>query len=154
MAGSNEAGPPKVPYWHVWADEAGVTHQTACELSGFKKQSVGGEAAPEWINRLLTCEANVLFYVQQVGWVGDWHKNAKPQWIVTVSGRWFVETMDGFRVVMGPGEVSFGGDQTSKPDAQGRFGHRSGTVGDELLVLMAVQLEGEAWLGLKPCAFK
>lgn len=145
--------PPKLSYWHVWADDEGVTHQTQCVLQGFEKESVGGMAAPEWIETLLTAKANVVFFVQPVGWVGDWHPNPKPQWIVTLSGRWFVETMDGTRVEMGPGEVSFGGDQTSTPDATGRFGHRSGTVGDELLSLMAVQLEGDEWLGLKPGCF-
>jgi hypothetical protein len=145
--------PPNLPYWHVWADDEGVTHQTRCVLSGFKSASVGGDAAPEWIKTLLTSEATLRFYIQPVGWVGEWHRNPKPQWIVTVTGRWFVETMDGQRVEMGPGAVSFGGDQTSKPDAQGRCGHRSGTVGDELLVLIAFQLEGERWIDIKPCAF-
>ena len=147
-------GPPQLSYWHVWADKDGVTHQTRCVISDFMKKSVGGKAAPEWIETLLTTKANVMFFVQPVGWIGEWHPNPKPQWIVTLSGRWFVETMDGTRVVMGPGEVSFGSDQTTKPDAQGRFGHRSGTVGDELLSLMAFQLEGDEWLGLEPGAFK
>ena len=66
--------------------------------------------------------ATVLVVVQPVGWVGEWHENPKPQWIIPLSGRWFVETMDGKRVEMGPGEVSFGGDQNTKPDAQGARG--------------------------------
>jgi hypothetical protein len=146
--------PPRLSYWHVWADDDGVTHQTKCALSDFAKQSVGGDAAAEWIGKLLTAKANLVFYVQPVGWIGDWHPNPKPQWIVTLSGRWFVETMDGTRVEMGPGEVSFGGDQTTRKDSQGRFGHRSGTVGDELLSLMAFELEGDAWLNVRPGHFK
>jgi hypothetical protein len=58
-----------------------------------------------------------------------------------MSGRWFVETMDGHRVEMGAGELSFGGDQGCTADATGRKGHRSGTVGDEPAVLMLVQME-------------
>jgi putative membrane protein len=87
-----------------------------------------------------------------VGWVGEWHENPKPQWIVPLSGRWFVETMDGKRVEMGPGEVSFGGDQNTKPDAQGRRGHRSGTVGDQPSINMIVQLEKDPGAG-QPCGF-
>ena len=147
-------GPPKLAYWHVWADDDGVTHQTRCEYSTFKKESVGGKAAPEWIAKLLTSNANVVFFAQPVGWFGDWHPNPKPQWLVTLSGRWFVETMDGTRVEMGPGDVQLGADQTTKPDAQGRVGHRSGTVGDEPVAIMGVQLEGDEWIGLKPCHFK
>jgi hypothetical protein len=49
--------------------------------------------------------------------------------------------MDGTRVEMGPGEVSFGGDQGCVADADGHKGHRSGTVGDEPAVLMIVQMD-------------
>jgi hypothetical protein len=76
-----------------------------------------------------------------------------PQWIVPLSGRWFVETMDGTRVEMGPGEASFGNDQNSTADAQGRKGHRSGTVGAQPAVLMIIQLEQEAATG-QPCRFR
>ena len=82
-----------------------------------------------------------VFTVLPVSWVGTWHENPKPQWIIPLSGRWFVETMDGLRVEMGPGEVSFGEDQNTKVDAQGRKGHLSGTVGDAPVVLMIVQSE-------------
>jgi len=73
------------------------------------------------------------------GWIGAWHENPKPQWIIPLSGRWFVETTDGDRVEMGPGDASFGGDQGSTPDASGRVGHLSGTLGDDPVMLMFVQ---------------
>ena len=69
-------------------------------------------------------------------------------------GRWFVETMDGQRVEMGPGELSFGGDQHTRADAEGRQGHRSGTVGDEPCYLMVVQLEDDAFEAARPGAFE
>ncbi len=146
--------PPKLAYWHVWTDDQGVTRQTRCELSGFVMQSMGGKAALQWNDRVLTGETSLLFCVLPVGWIGDWHENPKPQWIAPLSGRWFVETMDGTRVEMGPGEVSFGGDQNSKEDAQGRVGHRSGTVGNQPAVLMVVQLDDAVWAGARPGAFK
>lgn len=143
----------RLAYWHVWTDDDGVTHQTRHELSAFEKQSMGG-AAPQWNNRLLTVNTTLLFAVLPVGWVGEWHENPKPQWIVPLSGRWFVETTDGVRVEMGPGEVSFGGDQKSKSDAERPTGHRSGTVGDAPAVLMIVQLDDDRWIGARPGAFK
>jgi hypothetical protein len=138
----------------VWTDHAGVTHQTRCALSGFEMQSMGGKAAPQWNDHVFSGKANILCCVLPVGWVGDWHENPKPQWIAPLSGRWFVETMDGMRVEMGPGELSFGGDQNAKADAQGRVGHRSGTVGDEPATLMVVQLDDPSLIGAKPGAFK
>jgi hypothetical protein len=94
-----------------------------------------------------------LMVVQPVGWVGEWHENPKPQWIIPLSGRWFVETMDGTRVEMGPGEISFGGDQNTKPDARGRRGHRSGTVGNQPSINLIVQLQSDPSAG-RPCGFK
>jgi hypothetical protein len=61
--------------------------------------------------------------------------------------------MDGTRVVMGPGEASFGNDQNCKPNSKGRKGHRSGTLGDHPATLMIVQLEQDPATG-KPCRFK
>ncbi len=78
--------------------------------------------------------ATVFVTVLPVGWIGDWHENPKPQWIIPLSGRWFVESMDGQRVEMGPGEISFGEDKNTRKVA-GKQGHLSGTLGDEPAVL-------------------
>jgi hypothetical protein len=84
---------PKIAYWHVWTDEHGVSHQKRSELSDFEFQSISEGAAPSWIDRLNTPAANLVVLALPVGWVGEWHENPKPQWIVPLSGRWFVETM-------------------------------------------------------------
>jgi len=131
--------PPSTSYWHLWTDEAGVSHQRYCRLTEFEQHSVGGAAA-QWNDVQARGEATVVFTVQPVGWIGEWHENPAPQWIVPLSGRWFVEAMDGSRVEMGPGELSFGEDQGCRTDSQGRRGHRSGTVGDAPAHLMTVQL--------------
>jgi hypothetical protein len=144
---------PTMSYWHVWTDENGVSHQKRCELSAFQLQSISPGAAPSWIDKQSTPGATVLMVVQPVGWVGEWHENPKPQWIIPLSGRWFVETMDGKRVEMGAGEISFGGDQNCKADAGGHKGHRSGTVGNQPSVNLIVQLESDPSAG-RPCGFK
>lgn len=38
------------------------------------------------------------------GSIIDWHENPVKQWIVPLSGRWFVETMDHLRVEMRAGD--------------------------------------------------
>ena len=141
---------PSLTYWHVWTDEQGVSHQSPGAIAQFEKESMGGNADPQWNRHLLDSAAHVMYSVLPVGWEGDWHENPEPQWIIPLSGRWFVETMDGTRVEMGPGEISFGADQNTKPDADGRKGHRSGTVGDEPAVLMLVQLKDERWVATPP----
>jgi hypothetical protein len=94
----------------------------------------------------------VLFTVLPVGWIGSWHENPKAQWIVPLSGRWFVESMDGQRIEMGCGEISFGADQGCR-EVDGRLGHRSGTVGDVPAVLMLIQLH-DASATSAPCTWR
>ena len=122
MAGNPGAkfDPPKLPYWHVWTDDSGITHQTRREISGFELTPISEGVTPQWNNFLLTANTTVGYVLLPAGWVGDWHENPKPQWIVPLSGSWYVETMDDVRIEMGPGEISLGCDQNSKPDAKGR----------------------------------
>lgn len=153
MANSEDICCPKFTYWHVWTDSNGVSHQTLCELTKFAQESMGVNTAPQWNNRFFDGQTKILFSELPVGWQGDWHENPQPQWIIPLSGRWFVETMDGDRVEMGPGVISFGGDQNTKPDKDGRKGHLSGTVGSEPARLIIVQLIGENWKNVKPGDF-
>ena len=147
------SGPaPSVEYWHVWADTAGVSHQSRCRMDEFVLQSIQPPAEPQWQGRRIHGAMTSLISVLPVGWVGEWHENPKPQWIVPLSGRWFVETMDGTHVEMGAGEISFGADQGCR-EQEGRCGHRSGTVGDAPAVLMIVQLDGLT-LPSGPCLWR
>jgi len=142
---------PKLAYWHLYTDESGVSHQTRCKLDGFKLGAVGGAAA-QWNDKQEKSEATVVFVVLPAGWIGEWHENPAPQWIVPVSGRWWVQAMDGTRIEMGRGEISLGEDQRCVRDGNGRIGHRSGTSGDGPTVLMTVQLHVPP--SSRPCHLK
>jgi hypothetical protein len=131
---------PTVHYWHLWTDADGVSHQVQCAMTEFELKSMKSPADPEWLGKKQSGRMTTLVAVQPVGWIGIWHENPKPQWIIPLSGRWFVESMDGTRVEMGPGELSFGGDQNCR-EVDGKLGHCSGTVGDEPAVLMVVQFD-------------
>lgn len=132
--------PPEIAYWYLWTDAAGISHLTRCMITDFEWQSMQPPANPQWKGHKTSGAMSVLVTVQPVGWVGAWHENPKPQWIVPLSGRWFVEAMDGTRAEMGPGEISFGGDQNCREQG-GRCGHHSGTVGNEPAVLMVIQFD-------------
>ena len=137
-AGDGSGPRPRVPYAHLWVDEDGISHQAQCELIEWELKGVG-DADPQWNHKGETVSSTVVFTTQPVGWVGDWHENPAPQWIAVLSGRWFIESMDGTRVEQGAGEFSFGEDQGCVV-RDGKKGHRSGTVGDQPAVLMTVQL--------------
>lgn len=72
QAGSGgKSGPkPRVPYWHLWTDENGVSHRKECALTGFELTRVGG-ADPQWNNKHEKVPSTVVVTVQPVGWVGD-----------------------------------------------------------------------------------
>jgi hypothetical protein len=137
---------PSIAYWRLSTDENGVSHQSPSALTEYELAQVGA-AAPQWNDRQPTQSSTVVFTVQPVGWVGDWHENPAPQWIVVLSGRWWIESMDGVRIEQGAGEFSFGADQHCIADGEGRKGHRSGTIGDQPAVLMTVQLHGASNAG-------
>ncbi|MEE3503526.1 cupin domain-containing protein [Acidiphilium acidophilum] len=142
---------PTIPYWHLWTDADGVSHQTKCALTHFEMKAMGAGAAPQWQGSRTHDGMTVMVTVQPVGWVGEWHENPRPQWIIPLSGRWFVESMDGTRVEMGAGEISFGEDQNTTK-TNGRTGHKSGTIGDQPAVLMVVQFDSPPTVG-QPCRF-
>lgn len=153
-AASNPSSePPTIAYWHVWTDEHGTSHQSRCQIENFISKSISPPASPQWLDQMQQSGATVVFTVLPVGWVGTWHENPQPQWIIPLSGCWFVETMDGHRVEMGSGELSFGEDQNTKPNAQGHQGHLSGTVGDSPCVLMIVQLQEKSTIN-QACRFR
>ena len=131
---------PSVGYWHLWTDAEGVSHQKRCALTRFDLKSMQPPAAPQWQGSRIQGSMTFMVTVQPVGWTGAWHENPAPQWIVPLSGRWWVEAMDGTRIEMGPGDISLGEDQGCVRDAEGRLGHRSGTIGDEPAKLMTIQL--------------
>ncbi|HEY7300783.1 MAG TPA: cupin domain-containing protein [Xanthobacteraceae bacterium] len=143
---------PQLAYWHLWTDADGVSRQTRCVMTEFNLESISMPASPQWQGQRTRAEVTLMMTVLPVGWVGTWHENPKPQWIIPLSGRWSVESMDGQRVEMGPGEISFGADQNTK-ELDGKKGHCSTTVGDRPAVLMLVQFEGTA-PPPSPCSFR
>jgi hypothetical protein len=135
----------------LWVDENGVSHQRECRLANYILKGVG-PADPQWNDKQQTVPSTVVFTVQPVGWVGDWHENPAPQWIVVLSGRWWIESMDGTRIEQGPGQFAFGEDQNCRATSDGKKGHRSGTLGNEPAVLMTVQLHVDP--EREPCHIK
>lgn len=132
--------PPSVSFWHLWTDKDGVSHLTKEALHAFELKSIAPSVSPQWLDKLKVGGATITVTVMPVGWVGEWHEDPHRQWMIPISGRWFIEAMDGTRVEAGPGEVIFGEDQGTKPDAKGHKGHLAGTVGSEPFVAMFVQL--------------
>lgn len=134
-----EPGPrPTIPYKHLYVDADGISHFADAALTEFEFKSL--TSSQQWLGYKHQGSMTVQFAVLPPGWVADWHENPKPQWIIPLSGAWYVEAMDGTRHEFGPGAFHFGEDQHCRT-VDGRTGHLSGTVGDAPCVQMIVQYE-------------
>ena len=142
---------PSIPYWHLHTDADGVSRQTLCHMTAFELKSISPPAEPQWQGQRHHDGMTCMVTVMPVGWVGDWHENPAPQWIIPLSGRWFVEDMDGKRVEMGPGEIAFGEDQGCGT-RDGKTGHLSGSVGNQPAVVMIIQFDTKR-TKITPCRF-
>ncbi|GGE19835.1 hypothetical protein GCM10011529_28040 [Polymorphobacter glacialis] len=127
-----------MPYWRLFTRDDGLSSVAASLLGGFVEQSVGGKAAAMWMLPAPGKVEVVQFAILPVGWVGEWHESPLRQWVVTLSGRWFIETQDGLRIEMGPGESHWGEDLGTR-QINGNHGHRSGQLGDGPCAQMLVQ---------------
>lgn len=142
---ANEA--PSFTYWHVYTDEDGISRQEKRSLTDFTEESMGGDSGSQWNNKLMRGATQVIFSELPADFDGDWHENPHPQWIVPLSGGWWVETMDGTRTEMRQGEFSFGADQGTLNEK----GHRSGVLDNQPCRMMIIQFtEDERLRGGRP----
>lgn len=138
--GNDPDNPPRLPYLHMWTDADGHSRVNMSRMTGFGLKGISGDADPQWLRPFPGAVKQVLFAVLPVDWVGEWHESPEPQWVIPIRGRWFLETQDGNRIVMGPGDLHFGQDQgTTEQD--GKVGHLSGCVGQEPCYMMIVQFK-------------
>lgn len=158
LAMAERPASPTMTYRHLWTDSAGKSHFTMCKLSRFDLRSMSAPAGPQWQNRLEhSGNTTLIATVQPDQWNGAWHEDPKPQWIIPLSGRWFMQAQDGTRFEMGPGDIALGEDQNtvaanSGPLA-GKKGHLAGNVGRGEVKLLVIQLDETPTIN-QPCRFK
>lgn len=136
---------PGCEIWHVWVDDEGISHQKRNKINDFELTTFIQGMTGILKSNTTAKPTNIVFLNLVPGVDYGWHENPAPQWIVPLSGRWWVETMDGVRVEMGPGELSFGADQNCRQIGDAK-GHLSGAVGPEDAVLMLIQVESNPFL--------
>lgn len=126
---------PRIPFLHMKTAEKGGSTIQYEELDGFIRRVVSGDTDPIWMRHVNGEVIDAWFTILPVGWRGDWHESPEPQWVIPLSGRWYIETQDGKRIEMGPGDIHWGADIS----LTGNNGHRSGQVGDEPCVQLLIQ---------------
>lgn len=138
--GRTPATPPTLTFMAMHTDAIGQSALAFDELAGFTSGSLGGGSAALWLHRFAGVPTELWFTVLPVGWVGEWHESPARQWVLALSGRWWIETATGQRIEMGPGEIHWGQDIGT----DGRHGHRSGQTGDEPCIQLMIRYTGPA----------
>jgi len=142
---SNGKTQPPIKYATLWADKSGATHIKTCRIEGLQFKTYAPPSAPQWIGVSPDQIESIAYAVLPPGYVGTWHHAPGPQWVVTLSGKWSVQTTDGSILVQGPGEMQFNADTSSHPrDNDPHVGHISKTVGNEPNVQLIIKLKPNA----------
>src|ERR1700722_8505856 len=132
----------EVLYANVWADDKGVTHISKCVLKELDLQSFAPPAAPYYLGFAPESVQSVVFSVLPKGWYGDWHHAPGPQWVITLSGAWEIETADGSTLRQGPGEFQFNSDESAYAGTpRAHVGHTAKQVGDVPNVRVIITLK-------------
>ena len=129
---------PSVTYWHLRTDTDGISHLSERRFDALSLKKVAHGAVPILVESMgSTDPGSIDVAVVRAGVVGEWHEDPRPLWGAVLTGRFFLEAMDGTRVELTAGHLFLGEDQgTHSPD--GRRGHRSGAVGDDDVTLIMV----------------
>lgn len=143
-AASGEGGssaPEDFRYTHLWASADGETHLQSCTAKDFESKGYSG--SPQWVLGLGKRFTPTSLTLTQVdpGWDNPWHPCPAPQFVVTLSGSWFLRTSDGSEVRFKAGDVLWQDNTKDCPSAKPAQ-HCSGTVGDEPCRQLLVQVGG------------
>ena len=132
----------EVLYANVWADDKGATHVSRCVLKGLDLESFAAPASPYYFGLAPEEVQSVVFSVLPKGWYGDWHHAPGPQWVITLSGAWEVQTADGSTLRQGPGEFQFNSDESAYASTAGaHVGHTAKQLGDVPNVRVIITLK-------------
>jgi hypothetical protein len=154
MTTEQAAARHEVLYANVWADDKGATHVSKCVLRGLDLNSFAPPATPYYFGFAPETVQSVVFSVLPKGWHSDWHHAPGPQWVITLSGAWEIETADGSTLRQGPGEFQFNSDESAyaiTPDAH--VGHTAKQVGDvpNVRVIITLKKNPLRTYANKPC---
>ncbi len=86
------------------------------------------------LTTLLQGATDIQFRRAAPGYVNDWHKAPKRQYVITLSGQWEVEVGDGSKRSFSPGDILLAEDVTGQ-------GHESKVLGSQPRVYAFVPLK-------------
>ncbi|WP_152558770.1 cupin domain-containing protein [Endozoicomonas numazuensis] len=130
-----------LPYWHLWADEEGLSHTSQRYLSHFDLIQYSNPT-PEYHCCDLPKPLSTRFVVLPPGYEAPMHSTPKPQWVIILQGGWYTRTLDGNEVFYRAGDIHFGGDLPVEDKSENQQGHSCrNTSQTEPLAAMIIQVD-------------
>ncbi|MBF0877316.1 hypothetical protein HKD21_10710 [Gluconobacter cerevisiae] len=144
---------PTIAYWDNWTDPQGTTHLTKCKMSTFHEDSLTPDGEKVMLSSSHDGPTTVTLRVQPPHWKSGWSESHQVQWIVPLSGIYFVKAMDGTSVELNPGDILLSEDVAPIAHGSDPKGHLSGNVGDTAVALQVLQF-GDAKPSHIPCQWQ
>ena len=140
LAAVTAVEPGVINFIRLWTSEDSKTHLKQCEVQQLEESGDFGtiQYVRDLVNSSVTPYNLVL--TQQTG-DNPWHPSPQTQFVVTLSGAWFINTTDGDYVEMRPGDVLFQDDYRDSP-LGGK--HYSGTLDGEPCNQLVIAVEQPA----------
>lgn len=140
--------PENFAYTHLWVSSDGETHVKEGKLSNFDLKQYAASTPPQFVKPTQP-PTKTVFSELSVGNEQDWHCCPQVQYVICLSGKWYIETSDGSRREFGPGEILFQDNIEGSP-ASKKPQHKSGVVGDSVNQQLILQVERKAEVD-NPC---
>mmetsp|Transcript_85893 Transcript_85893/g.134309 ORF Transcript_85893/g.134309 Transcript_85893/m.134309 type:complete len:188 (-) Transcript_85893:143-706(-) len=110
-----------INYVHVWTSADGETHLEDCEVKNLAEKKLPGGESAQYVRDLAASVSGLnqsyVIVTQQLG-PNPWHHCPGTQFVVTLSGTWFVNTTDGAQRFLPPGTWLFQDDSAKHPAAE------------------------------------
>jgi len=136
--GKSDQQPENFRYYQIYASEDGTTHFKSCLMHGFELKKYAKDS--QYQRSDFGGETSKLVFTELApGLEQDLHCCPEVQFVVTLSGSWYVKTSDGTKHTFNPGDVLFQ-DNTKTSPASNKPQHYSGVVGDKPCQQMIVQI--------------
>ncbi|KAL3693057.1 hypothetical protein R1sor_006708 [Riccia sorocarpa] len=127
-SGDGEPQPSNFTYTQLWADEKGETHVQQCKMTGFSLQNYS--AYQQFIRDDFGGNATKFVFTElSVGLTQPLHSTPAVQFVITLSGSWYINTTDATYHAFQAGDVLFQDNTKDSPAAKVPQ-HFSGAVGD------------------------
>ncbi|MCO5594299.1 hypothetical protein L7F22_048328 [Adiantum nelumboides] len=120
--------PENFKYTQLWSDAEGETHIAECKMQGFREEAYS--ALLQFVRDDFGGNATKMVFTElSVNLTQPLHNTPSTQFVITLSGSWYIKTTDGSYREFLPGEVLFQDNTKDSPAAKSPQ-HYSGAVGD------------------------